>query len=73
MARKSKPWAVFLYTPGGPMRTEHRSKPKAYRVVSIVREQAKAGTSRVTKIRVEQWEPDYNRWITYDLIDPKES
>ena len=73
MARKSKPWAVILSTPGGPIRTEHRSQPEAYRKVIAEREQAKDGITRVTKIRVEQWEPDGNRWAWYDDIDPKEN
>jgi hypothetical protein len=73
MARKSKPWAVVLLMPGGPTRTEHRSQPEAYRKVIAEREQAKAGTTRVTKIRVEQWDPDGNRWALYELINPKES
>jgi hypothetical protein len=73
MARKSKPWAVILYTPVGPIRTEHRSQPEAYRKINAEREQAKAGASRVTRIRVEQWEPNANHWALYELIDPKES
>jgi hypothetical protein len=72
MARKSKPWAVVLSTPGGPIRSEHRSQPEAYRNVQIVRQNVLDGTSRVTRIRVEQWEPNANHWALYELIDPKE-
>lgn len=72
MARKSKPWAVVLATPDGPVRSEHRSKPEAYRRVNAVRTQALVGERDVTRIRVEQWESDYQQWSLYELIDPKE-
>ena len=72
MARKSKPWAVVLATPEGPIRSEHRSKPEAYRRVNAVRTQVLVGERDVQQIRVEQWEPDYDRWGLYELIDPKE-
>jgi hypothetical protein len=72
MARKSKPWAVILNTPGQPIRTEHTSEAKAYEKIRTEVDAAKSGTSRVTRIRVEQWESDANRWTLYDLIDPKE-
>ena len=72
MARKSKSWAVVLSTAGGPIRTEHRSKAEAYRKVHDTRADVLNGISRVTRVRVEQWEPDYNRWALYELIDPKE-
>jgi hypothetical protein len=72
MARKSKPWAVILRTPGQPIRTEHTSQAKAYEKVNAERDLAQAGTSRATRIRVEQWQPDSNRWQLYDDIDPKE-
>lgn len=67
MARRSKPWAVVLTTPGEPVRTEHRSKPEAYRRVNLIRTQALTGVRDVTRIRVEQWEPDYDRWSLYEL------
>jgi len=70
--RKSKPWAVICATAGQPIRTEHTSENKTYDKVREVCAAVKAGTSRVTRIRVEQWEPDGNRWALYDLIDPKE-
>ncbi|MCX4750975.1 hypothetical protein OG455_41575 [Kitasatospora sp. NBC_01287] len=72
MARKSKPWAVICRTPDGPFRTEHTSENKAYEKAREVRDAVKAGSSRVTWIRVEQWEPDASRWTLFDLIDPKE-
>lgn len=73
MARKSKPWAVVLLGPGVPeQRTEHTSSTKAYQLVNDTRSAVRAGTSPITRIRVEQWYPDGNRWTTYDLIDPKE-
>lgn len=72
MARKSKPWAVILRTPGQPIRTEHTSQAKAYEKVRAERLLAQQGASRVTRIRVEQWERDANRWALYDDIDPKE-
>lgn len=74
MARKSKPWAVVLVTHGGPVRTEHRSRPEMERKVHTERELAEAGTTRVIAIRVEQWEPDINGWALYDRIKitPKE-
>lgn len=71
-ARKSKPWAVILRTPGQPIRTEHTSENKAYEKVREARAAIQAGTSPVTRIRVEQWEPDHQRWAWYDDIDPKE-
>lgn len=72
-ARKPKPWAVVLLSPGIPeQRTEHTSSAKAYQLVNGTRAAVHAGTSPVTRIRVEQWEPNYNRWATYELINPKE-
>ena len=73
MASKPKPWAVIVSAASAPIRTEHRSQAEAYRRVAAVKEMARTGVSRVRSIRVEQWEPDYNRWATYELIDPKES
>ena len=72
MARKSKPWAVILGTAGGPIRTEHTSQNKAYEKVRAEVASVKAGASRATRIRVEQWEPNGNRWTLFELIDPKE-
>ncbi len=72
MARKSKPWAVTLGTPDGPTRTEHTSENKTYEKVRAEVAAIKAGTSRTTRIRVEQWYPAANRWALYDDIDPKE-
>lgn len=72
MARKPKPWAVICTAPGQPIRTEYTSEAKAYEKVNAERALAQAGTSRVTRIRVEQWERDAGRWALYDLIDPKE-
>ena len=72
MARKSKPWAVILNTPGSPIRTEHTSEAKTYEKVRAEVAAAKSGASQVTRIRVEQWEPDGNRWTLFDLIDPAE-
>jgi hypothetical protein len=73
MARKSKPWAVVLSCSGSPIRSEHRSEAEAYRKVRTETAAAKAGRTTVSRIRVEQWEPDYNRWALYELINPKES
>lgn len=70
--RKSKPWAVILRTPGQPIRTEHTSENKAYEKVRAESAAIQAGTSRATRIRVEQWNPDGGRWQWYDDIDPKE-
>jgi hypothetical protein len=72
MARKSKPWAVILSTPGGPIRTEHRSQPETYRKVNAERELIKSGASRVTRIRVEQWEADASRWTWYEDAYPED-
>lgn len=72
MARKSKPWAVILTTSDGPIRTEHTGENKTYEKVRASVAAVKAGESTTTAIRVEQWEPDGNRWDLYDLIDPKE-
>lgn len=72
MARRPKPWAVVLRTPGAPIRSEHTSQKKAYETVRDAVAAAKAGTSRTIGIRIEQWEADYNRWVLYDDIDPKE-
>jgi hypothetical protein len=72
-ARKAKPWAVILLGPGVPeQRTEHTSSAKAYQLVNDTRTAVRAGTSPVTRIRVEQWEPTYRRWARYEFIDPKE-
>ena len=74
MARKSKSWAVVLLGPGIPeQRTEHTSSEKAYTLVNDTWRDVLAGASPVARIRVERWYPDGNRWITYDLIDPKEN
>jgi siderophore synthetase component len=73
MARKSKPWAVVLTCDnGGKVRTEHRSQPEAYRKVNAEREQAKADTTRVIAIHVEQWEPDYGHWALYEHAYPED-
>lgn len=71
MARKSKPWAVIVTTPDGPTRTEYTSETRAYDAVRKERAVIDAGTSRVTKIRVEKWERD--RWIWFDKPYPEES
>jgi hypothetical protein len=72
-ARKpSKPWAVVLSTPFGPVRTEHRSQPEAYRKINAVREGIASGTSHVTSIRVEQWETDYGQWGHYETLSGDE-
>jgi hypothetical protein len=71
--RKSKPWAVICTTPGQPIRTEHTSEAKAYEKVNAERLLANSGASRVTRIRVEQWDRDAGRWTLFDHIDPKES
>lgn len=68
--RKSKPWAVTLITPGAPYRTEFTSEAKAYEKVRAELASAKAGTSRVTRIRVEKWDRLGGRWDLFDLIDP---
>lgn len=73
MARKSKPWAVILATPDGPIRSEHTSETKAYERVRAKLAAIDAGTSRVTAIRVEQWEHDNGRWIWFDQPYPEES
>lgn len=73
MARKSKPWAVVLITPGAPeQRSEHTGSRKAYNLVAETRKAVQAGTSPVTRVRVEQWEPACQKWALYELIDPKE-
>lgn len=71
MARKSKPWAVVLSTPDGPIRCEFRSEAEAYRKVQVTQQNVLAGTSSVTQIRVEKWEGD--RWIWFDQPHPEES
>jgi hypothetical protein len=71
MARKSKPWAVIVSTPGGPYRTEHSSQKKAYEKVLAERDAILAGTSRGYKVRVEQWEHDCNRWVWFDQPYPE--
>lgn len=71
-ARKSKTWAVILSTPGGPIRTEHRSQAEADRKVAETRAAVAAGISRVSRIRVEQWNAERRVWTTYALINPKE-
>lgn len=70
--RKSKPWAVICTTASCPIRTEHRSKPEAYRKVTEERSLIESGASRVLRIRVEQWEPDYNHWALYEQAYPEE-
>jgi hypothetical protein len=73
MARKSKPWAVILTTENGAkVRTEHRSKPEAYRKVIEERVQAKAGATRVIAIHVQQWEPGYGQWALYERAYPED-
>ena len=72
MTAKSKPWAVVLSCSGSPIRSEHRSKPEAYRKVAAETKAAQAGRTTVSRIRVEQWQPDYQQWALYELINPKE-
>lgn len=72
MPRKSKPWAVICSTAGSPIRTEHTSEKQAFTKVRTEADHVQAGVSRVTRIRVEQWEKDPGRWILFDTIDPKE-
>lgn len=73
MARKSKPWAVIVITENGArVRTEHTSENKTYEKVRGELAAIKTGNSLVTRIRVEQWEPAYDRWVWYEDIDPKE-
>lgn len=69
-ARKSKPWAVILSTSGGPVRTEHRSQLEAYRKVNAERGLIEEGVSRVTRIRVEQWDADAGRWVWFEDAHP---
>mgnify|MGYP001564393760 FL=1 len=61
---------MILATPGGPIRTEHRSQPEAYRKVQAERKLIESGASRVTRSRVEQWEPDAARWVNYETAYP---
>ncbi|MFE2407055.1 hypothetical protein ACFXDE_01790 [Kitasatospora sp. NPDC059408] len=68
--RKSRPWAVVLNLPGSPTRTEFTSEAKAYERVRAEVTAVKAGTSRVTRIRVEQWDREGGRWQLFDLVDP---
>lgn len=72
MPRKSKPWAVVVNAPGEAVRTEHTSEAKAYEQVHAEVAAVKAGTSKASRIRVEQWERDYGRWALFDLIRPNE-
>jgi hypothetical protein len=73
MARKSKPWAVIVSTPGGQVRTEHTGEKKAYETVRDLRAAIDASESHVIAIRVEQWESDANRWVWFDQPYPEES
>lgn len=68
--RKSKPWAVELTTGTYVVRTEHTSEAKAYQHVLDTTAAVTAGQSDVTRIRVEQWEPDPGRWAHYEDIHP---
>lgn len=70
MTRKSKPWAVILSTPGGPIRTEHTSQAKAYEKANTERAAILTGTSRAYKVRVDQWEQHNSRWIHYEDVFP---
>lgn len=72
MPRKTKPWAVILTTASVPIRTEHRSKPEAYRKVAAERAAIDDGSSRVERIRVEFWQPDYGSWALYEIAYPAE-
>ncbi|MGC4925558.1 hypothetical protein [Streptomyces sp. DT117] len=66
-ARKpSKPWRLVLITAGGPVYTTHRSKPAAYRAVDEEKQRVANGSSRVTRITVEQWDVDGQRWQRHE-------
>jgi hypothetical protein len=72
-ARKARPWAVILTIDSRPpLRTEHTSEAKTYEKVRAEVADVRSGYSRVTEIRVEQWDRDGGRWILFDTIDPKE-
>ena len=70
--RKSKPWAVICTTPGQPLRTEHANESKAFEKVRTEADRVQQGASRVTRIRVEQWDKDASRWALFETINPRE-
>ncbi|WP_103512908.1 hypothetical protein [Streptomyces sp. SM13] len=66
-ARKpSKPWRLVLSTAGGPVYTTHRSKPATYRAIDEEKRRVADGTSRVTRITVDQWDVDGQQWQRYE-------
>ena len=70
-ARKpSKPWRIVLTTPGEPITQPYGSERATYEAVRAEKERIAAGTSRVTRIRVEHWEN--GRWIYYDRPWPEQ-
>jgi hypothetical protein len=72
MARKSKPWAVILSTPGQPIRTEHTSESEALQQANIVREEILGGWSQAHAVRIEKWDATADRWALYETVHPKE-
>ncbi|MFG3585103.1 hypothetical protein [Streptomyces sp. NPDC047990] len=66
--KPSQPWRLVLTTPSAPVYTKHRSKPAAYRAVEAEKERVAAGTSRVVRIAVDQWDVDGQRWVRYENV-----
>ncbi|MFF7411688.1 hypothetical protein [Streptomyces lydicus] len=70
--KPSRPWRLVLSTQGAPVETKHRSCPEAYRAVAAEKERIATGSSRVTRIRVEQWSVEYGRWDLYERAYPEQ-
>ncbi|MFJ6729384.1 hypothetical protein ACIQPQ_31230 [Streptomyces sp. NPDC091281] len=64
--KPSQPWRLVVTTPGAPAYIKFRSKTAAYRAVQDHIERVGAGLSRATRITVEQWDVDTQRWTRYE-------
>jgi hypothetical protein len=58
-------------TPGSVEETTHRSCPEAYRAVAAEKERIADGSSRVRRIRVEQWSVELGHWVLYERAYPE--
>ena len=72
LKRLSKPWKVVFLAPGGPLPEErYTSERAAYAAVNYKREEVRDGITRVTAVRVYQWDVPRGRWMTFERHDLK--
>lgn len=68
--KPSQTWRLMISTAGSVQERKFRSQPAAYKAVAEEKERIEQGTSRVSRIRVEQWNVDGARWELFEIAYP---